>query len=166
MSTIVKHTEVSIPSVHCLHPADLAPFTRKPMFLIIDSDHSTGFKTMPNIFDQPLMCLMSPEEYPSSVQDKSEIGSLFTLFLHTPLLGFCSVSDIGNLDQQKWDECVQKVSVMENRIGQLLLADVTVDRSIKRFMTDDFLYYFIVRFVLCGIILRYHSSFKDEKVYG
>ncbi|KAG1462195.1 hypothetical protein G6F46_003884 [Rhizopus delemar] len=165
MSTIVKHTEVSIPSVHCLHPADLAPFTRKPMFLIIDSDHSTGFKTMPNIFDQPLMCLMSPEEYPSSVQDKSEIGSLFTLFLHTPLLGFCSVSDIGNLDQQKWDECVQKVSVMENRIGQLLLADVTVDRSIKRFMTDDFLYYFIVRFVLCGIILRYHSSFKDEKSF-
>ncbi|ORE07717.1 hypothetical protein BCV72DRAFT_304347 [Rhizopus microsporus var. microsporus] len=158
-----KHTEV--PSVHCLHPADLIPFTRKPLFLIIDSDYSIAFKNMPSIFGQPFMCLMSPTEYPSSVQDKSEIGSLFTLFLHTPLLGFCSVSDIGNLDQQKWDECVQKVSIMEKTIGQLLLADATVDKSVKRFMTDDFLYHFIVRFVLCGFILRYHSSFKDEKSF-
>lgn len=39
-----------------------------------------------------------------------------------------------------------------------------VDKNVKRFMSDDFLYYFIVRFVLCGVFLRYHSSFKDEKV--
>ncbi|CAO3671664.1 unnamed protein product [Rhizopus stolonifer] len=162
MMTMTKSNEVSPPFIHSLHPADLVPYTRKPLFLIVDSDHSTGFRTMTNIFDQPLMCLMSPEEYPSSVQDKSEIGNLFTLFLHTPLLGFCSVADIGNLEQHKWDECVQKISVMEKTIGQLLLADATVDRSIKRFMTDDFLYCFIVRFVLCSIILRYHSSFKDE----
>lgn len=155
---------VSPPSVHCLHPADLVPFTRKPLFLIVDSDHSTEFKHMPNVFDQPVMCLMSPVEYPSSVQDKSEIGSLFTLFLHTPLLGFCSVSDIGNLDQQKWDECVRKIGAMEKAIGDMLLTDPSVDQHVKRFMMDDFLYYFIVRFVLCGIFLRYHSSFKDDKV--
>jgi hypothetical protein len=28
---------------HCLHPADLVPFTRKPLCLIIDSDNSTAF---------------------------------------------------------------------------------------------------------------------------
>ncbi|KAF1806505.1 hypothetical protein FB192DRAFT_1272735 [Mucor lusitanicus] len=156
---------VSPPSVHCLHPADLVPFTRKPLFLIVDSDHSTEFKHMPNVFDQPVMCLMSPVEYPSSVQDKSEIGSLFTLFLHTPLLGFCSVSDIGNLDQQKWDECVRKIGAMEKAIGDMLLTDPSVDQHVKRFMMDDFLYYFIVRFVLCGIFLRYHSSFKDDKSF-
>ncbi|OBZ90635.1 Protein SCAI [Choanephora cucurbitarum] len=153
------------PSVHCLHPADLIPFTRKPLFLIVDSDNSVEFKSMPNVFDQPVMCLMSPVEYPSSVQDKSEIGSLFTLFLHTPLLGFCSVSDIGNLDQSKWDECVRKIAAMEKLIGDLLISDVNVDKNIKRFMSDDFLYCFIVRFVLCGIFLRYHSSFKDEKAF-
>lgn len=156
---------VTTPSVHCLHPADLIPFTRKPLFLIVDSDSSTKFKGMPNVFDQPVMCLMSPTDYPSSVQDKSEIGSLFTLFLHTPLLGFCSVSDIGNLDQQKWDACVKKISDMEKAIGDLLITDPLVDRNVKRFMSDDFLYYFIVRFVLCGIFLRYHSSFKDEKSF-
>lgn len=162
--TDAHHHHISPPSVHCLHPADLVPFTRKPLFLIVDSDHSTEFKHMPNVFDQPVMCLMSPVEYPSSVQDKSEIGSLFTLFLHTPLLGFCSVSDIGNLDQQKWDECVRKISAMEKAIGDALLTDSNVDPHVKRFMMDDFLYYFIVRFVLCGIFLRYHSSFKDDKV--
>ncbi|EPB82152.1 hypothetical protein HMPREF1544_11113 [Mucor circinelloides 1006PhL] len=160
-----SHHHISPPSVHCLHPADLVPFTRKPLFLIVDSDHSTEFKHMPNVFDQPVMCLMSPVEYPSSVQDKSEIGSLFTLFLHTPLLGFCSVSDIGNLDQQKWDECVRKIGAMEKAIGDLLITDSSVDINVKRFMMDDFLYYFIVRFVLCGIFLRYHSSFKDDKSF-
>ncbi|KAI8979535.1 hypothetical protein BDF20DRAFT_870179 [Mycotypha africana] len=153
------------PSAHCLHPADLIPFTRKPLFLIVDSEKSTQFRNMPNVFDQPVMCLMSPVEYPSSVQDKCEIGSLFTLFLHTPVLGFCSISDIGNLDQQKWDECVRKISAMEKTIGDQLLVDSNVDTNIKRFMSDDFLYYFIVRFVLCGIFLRYHSSFKDEKSF-
>ncbi|KAI8647743.1 hypothetical protein BD408DRAFT_407738 [Parasitella parasitica] len=161
----IHHGHIALPSVHCLHPADLIPFTRKPLFLIVDSDHSTEFKGMPNVFDQPVMCLMSPVEYPSSVQDKSEIGSLFTLFLHTPLLGFCSVSDIGNLDQQKWDECVRKIGAMEKAIGDLLITDSNVDKHVKRFMLDDFLYYFIVRFVLCGIFLRYHSSFKDEKSF-
>ncbi|KAI8065378.1 uncharacterized protein B0P05DRAFT_589953 [Gilbertella persicaria] len=166
-STTTQPTEVAAvpPSAHCLHPADLIPFTRKPLFLIVDSDNSIEFKNMPNVFDQPVMCLMSPVEYPSSVQDKSEIGSLFTLFLHTPLLGFCSVSDIGNLDQSKWDECVRKIDAMEKAIGALLISDASVDKNVKRFMFDDFLYYFIVRFVLCGIFLRYHSSFKDEKSF-
>lgn len=127
-----SETIITPPSVHCLHPADLIPFTRKPLFLIVDSDKSTEFRNMPNVFDQPVMCLMSPLEYPSSVQDKSEIGSLFTLFLHTPLLGFCSVSDIGNLDQEKWDECVRKISAMENAIGDLLLTDANVGKVEKK----------------------------------
>ncbi|KAI7888173.1 protein SCAI, partial [Mucor mucedo] len=164
-TTLSTDVSVTTPSVHCLHPADLIPFTRKPLFLIVDSNNSVEFRSMPNVFDQPVMCLMSPINYPSSVQDKSEIGSLFTLFLHTPLLGFCSVSDIGNLDQQKWDSCVQKISIMEKAIGDLLISDATVDKNVKRFMSDDFLFYFIVRFVLCGIFLRYHSSFKDEKSF-
>jgi hypothetical protein len=127
-----SETVIVPPSVHCLHPADLIPFTRKPLFLIVDSDKSTEFRNMTNVFDQPVMCLMSPLEYPSSVQDKSEIGSLFTLFLHTPLLGFCSVSDIGNLDQEKWDECVRKISAMESAIGDLLLTDANVGKLLKK----------------------------------
>ncbi|KAI8335943.1 hypothetical protein BC941DRAFT_354942 [Chlamydoabsidia padenii] len=157
-------TQSTMPA--CLYPADLTPFTRKPLFLIVDSNNSTAYQQMtPTLFDQPLMCLLSPTMYPSSIQDKSEIGSLFTLFLHTPLLAFCSVSDIGNLDQDKWDECIHKVTQLERAIGKSLLDHPDLDNSVKRFMTDDFLWTFIVRFVLCGIILRCHSSFKNEKSY-
>jgi hypothetical protein len=116
----------------CLYPADLIPFTRKPLFLIVDSNNSSAFQQMsPNLFDQPLMCLLSPTMYPSSVQDKSEIGSLFTLFLHTPLLAFCSVSDIGNLDQDKWDACIQKVAQLERAIGKSLLGHPDLGNKIK-----------------------------------
>lgn len=151
-------------SVNVLYPADLIPYTRKPLFLIVDSTHSTVFGQLSSVFEQPLMCLMSPTEYPSSVQDRSEIGSLFTLFLHTPLLGFCSVSDIGNLDQEKWNECVDLISKMEGKIGDILLEDPYVDVHVKRFMSDEFLWAFIVRFTLCSVILRWHTSFKEDKV--
>jgi hypothetical protein len=44
--------------IHCLHPYDLIPFTRKPMFLIIDSTNSTSFKV--------IYCLLRLE-YPDDV---------------------------------------------------------------------------------------------------
>ncbi|ORX49859.1 hypothetical protein DM01DRAFT_1367959 [Hesseltinella vesiculosa] len=150
----------------CLYPADLIPWTRKPLCLIIDSDNSTAFyQAIPNLFDQPVLTLLSPTQYPSTIQEKREIGSLFTLFLHTPLLGFCSVSDIGNLDHEKWDLCVQKVAQLEQTIGQRLLDHPDLHPYIKCFMEDAFLWTFIVRFVMCGVILRCHSSFKHEKSY-
>lgn len=116
-----------VPSTHCLHPADLVPFTRKPLFLIVDSSNSIAFNNILNVFGQPLLILMSPVEYPSSVQDRSEIGSLFTLFLHTPLLGFCLVSDIGDLDTN-WDECVILITDMEQKTGELLLENPEVGK--------------------------------------
>ncbi|KAG2178373.1 hypothetical protein INT44_001525 [Umbelopsis vinacea] len=148
-----------------LYPGDLIPFTRKPMFLIVDSNNSLAFKDMVNVFDQPFMAILSPIEYPSSVQDKSEIGSLFTLFLHAPLLGFCAVSDIGNLEQTVWNQCVVRVNEIEAKITDLLYAHHEIDPSVLRFMQDDFLRSFIVRTVLCTVILRCHLSFKEEKSY-
>lgn len=32
---------------HCLYPGDLYPFTRRPLFLIIDSDNSFVFQHIP-----------------------------------------------------------------------------------------------------------------------
>ncbi|KAF9916205.1 hypothetical protein BX616_004341 [Lobosporangium transversale] len=52
---------------HCLHPGDLLPFTRKPMFLIVDSDNSSAFAEIPRVFNHPFMSLLSPTEYPPSI---------------------------------------------------------------------------------------------------
>ncbi|CAG8655114.1 4261_t:CDS:2, partial [Dentiscutata heterogama] len=36
-------------------------------------------------------------------------------------------------------------------------------KSLKRFLQDDFLRQFLVRFVLCSALLKAHKSFQDEK---
>ena len=50
-----------------LHPGDLYPYTRKPLFLIVDSDNSSAFQHFPNLFGQPVVCLLSPEQVPSNI---------------------------------------------------------------------------------------------------
>ena len=55
---------------NCLYPGDLQPFTRRPTFVVVDSDNSTAFANIPRNFDQPLVVLMSPQEVPSSFRGK------------------------------------------------------------------------------------------------
>ncbi|CAJ0651883.1 12134_t:CDS:10 [Entrophospora sp. SA101] len=122
--------------VSCLHPSDL-------------------------VFNQPFLCLMSPTEYPSSIPDTSQIGSLFTLFLHAPLLGFSFISDIGKISSETWGKCVDLVIEIESKIIELF--NITnLDRPIKRFLQDDFLRQFLVRYVLCYAILKSHTSFEEK----
>ncbi|XP_025117453.1 protein SCAI isoform X4 [Bubalus kerabau] len=54
--------------MHCLHPGDLYPFTRKPLFIIVDSSNSVAYKNFTNLFGQPLVCLLSPTAYPKALQ--------------------------------------------------------------------------------------------------
>lgn len=60
--------------VHTLHPSDLVPFTRKPMFLIVDSNNSIAFKDFPKVFIQPFACFMSPVEFPPSIKGSCEVS--------------------------------------------------------------------------------------------
>ena len=52
----------------CLYPGDLFPFTRRPTFLVVDSDNSSCFSSIPHYFDMPLVVLMSPQDVPDSFQ--------------------------------------------------------------------------------------------------
>ena len=36
-------------------------FTLRPTFLVLDSDNSLAFATLPHYFDMPLVVLMSPQ---------------------------------------------------------------------------------------------------------
>ncbi|XP_032162555.1 protein SCAI isoform X5 [Mustela erminea] len=58
--------------MHCLHPGDLYPFTRKPLFIIVDSSNSVAYKNFTNLFGQPLVCLLSPTAYPKALQACAE----------------------------------------------------------------------------------------------
>lgn len=56
---------------HCLYPGDLYPFTRRPLFVIVDSDNSFVFQHIPRYFGQPLVTLMSPQDTPPAFQGES-----------------------------------------------------------------------------------------------
>ncbi|KAI8847645.1 hypothetical protein BC829DRAFT_395937 [Chytridium lagenaria] len=126
--------------VHCLHPNDLIPFSRKPLFLIVDSTNSVAFKV-----------------------HTTQIGSLFTLFLHSPVKAFSFVSDAVEMSAETWKKCASIIVSLEKLIYDLLEASTTIDKSVKRFLQDDFLRQITIRFVLSSILLQSHSSFKEPK---
>jgi len=154
---------------HCLHPIDLVPFTRKPMFIIIDSNNSTAFKNIPKVFNAPLVSLMSPIEYPGNINDSAHSGGLFTLFLHSPIKAISFISDITEMANEKWNECKTKIKEIENLISELYNAQATptgnLDKSYKRFIQDDFLKQILVRYILCCNVLQFNEQFKEPSHY-
>ncbi|GJJ75156.1 hypothetical protein EMPS_07514 [Entomortierella parvispora] len=147
---------------HCLHPGDLLPFTRKPMFLIVDSNNSVAFADMPRVFNHPYMSLLSPAEYPASIPDTSQVGGLFTLFLHAPLLAFSFISGIAQISPDTWEQCAGLITQAEGKIAELMAA-ASLDKSLRRFLQDEFLRQFMIRFALCHIILKAHVAFTEPK---
>ncbi|KAJ1809980.1 hypothetical protein LPJ75_004289, partial [Coemansia sp. RSA 2598] len=144
--------------VHTLHPADLLPYTRKPFFLIVESSSSGAYKNIPNLFNQPLLCLLSPSSYPIT----SNSGSIYTFFLHSPVTAFCIVSRINAVSKAKWAELQALFDQFEDRVFELLAQHV-VDPNVRKFLFDDFLGQVVVRHVVCCIMLQLHVEFSHPE---
>ncbi|XP_055701430.1 protein SCAI isoform X2 [Phlebotomus papatasi] len=162
---------------HCLYPGDLYPFTRRPMFIIIDSDNSFVFQHIPRYFGQPLVTLMSPQDIPIAFQgkfsqtDMQHHGSLFTLFLHSPLTALCFVCHVGDVPIHHWERCQGYVDrfvteasrlVTRCRIDEIEQGIGYIDSSYVQFFGDDFLRTLILRFVFCDVVLRLHRGFRGR----
>jgi hypothetical protein len=104
------------------------------MMLIVESSNSEAFSSIPVLFGQPLVCLLAPKHLPSTFQDTSRAGGLLTLFLHSPLVAFCYVSSITDVQLSLWQQCQELVTkvmlqiriIVQNskEIGWLLLLAV------------------------------------------
>ncbi len=66
LSMLNSKLKPHVKETNCLYPGDLTAFTRRPTFIVVDSDNSSAFSHIPRHFDQPLVVLMSPQEVPSS----------------------------------------------------------------------------------------------------
>ncbi|KAL3871080.1 hypothetical protein ACJMK2_039100 [Sinanodonta woodiana] len=155
----------TLKEAHCLHPGDLYPYTRKPLFLIIDSDNSSAFQHFPSLFGQPLVCLLSPEQVPATMQDQHTKGNLFTLFLHSPLMAFCYVCNIIDIPITLWDKCQGQVDKFMAEASKLFVRSRSLDHSFMQFIGDDFLRLLMLRFVFCYIVLILHRGFKGPSFY-
>ncbi|XP_075935960.1 protein SCAI [Anarhichas minor] len=151
--------------MHCLHPGDLFPFTRKPLFVIVDSSNSTAYKHFTNLFGQPLVCLLSPTVYPKSVQDQSQRGSLFTLFLYSPLLAFASVCGLTSVQRGLWERAQEFLCKVYRDIGQMITRSRTIDQAFLQFFGDEFLRLLLIRFVFCSAALRLHKLFREAQSF-
>lgn len=56
-------------------------------------------------FGQPLVILMSPQDVPAGFADFQHHGSLFTLFLHSPLTAVCYICNVGDVPIHHWERC-------------------------------------------------------------
>ncbi|OPJ67596.1 protein SCAI isoform B [Patagioenas fasciata monilis] len=184
--------------MHCLHPGDLYPFTRKPLFIIVDSSNSVAYKSgsdpmnrnkkekhmnsrslesnksswrekrfkisknFTNLFGQPLVCLLSPTAYPKALQDQSQRGSLFTLFLNNPLMAFLFVSGLSSMRRGLWEKCQDYLRKINRDIAQLLTHSRSIDQSFLQFFGDEFLRLLLTRFVFCSATMRMHKIFRQE----
>lgn len=161
-----KPTPVTqLKDAHCLYPGDLYPFTRKPFFLIVDSDNSNAFQHIPRYFGQAFLILMSPEEAPPPFHDQQHKGSLFTLFLHCPLTAICLISNIIEVPGQLWDKAQSHVDQFLSEAGSLLVRSRSVDPVFLQFYGDDFLRLLILRFVFSCVIMRSHRLFRVSDLF-
>ncbi|MEQ2312252.1 hypothetical protein AMECASPLE_028964 [Ameca splendens] len=151
--------------MHCLHPGDLFPFTRKPLFIIVDSSNSTAYKNFTNLFGQPLVCLLSPTVYPKSVQDQSQRGSLFTLFLYSPLLAFSSICGLNSVRRGLWERAQEFLRKVFRDIGQMITRSRSIDQAFLQFFGDEFLRLLLIRFVFCSAALRLHKLFRESRSF-
>ncbi|XP_062497315.1 protein SCAI isoform X1 [Pezoporus occidentalis] len=152
----------SYKEMHCLHPGDLYPFTRKPLFIIVDSSNSVAYKNFTNLFGQPLVCLLSPTAYPKALQDQSQRGSLFTLFLNNPLMAFLFVSGLSSMRRGLWEKCQDYLRKINRDIAQLLTHSRSIDQSFLQFFGDEFLRLLLTRFIFCSATMRMHKIFRQE----
>ncbi|MGH0121281.1 UNVERIFIED_CONTAM: hypothetical protein FKN15_073607 [Acipenser sinensis] len=116
-----------------LHPGDLYPFTRKPLFVVVDSSNSVAYKNFTNLFGQPVVCLLSPTVYPKNMQDQSQRGSLFTLFLYNPLMAFLYVCGLSSMRSGLWDKCQEFLRKVNRDLGQL----ISRSRSIGKYQSSE-----------------------------
>ncbi|XP_022687352.1 protein SCAI-like isoform X2 [Varroa jacobsoni] len=146
---------------HCLYPGDLFPFTRKPLFVVVDSDNSYAFENMAvRLFGQPLIVLMSPEETPPVFHDQHHKGSLFTLFLHCPLAAFCFVCHVADIPLSLWERGQAHVSRFTAEASRVLIRSRSIDQAYLALYGDDFLRLLMLRFIFAHVVIKLHRLFK------
>ncbi|KAF3947057.1 hypothetical protein CMV_026757 [Castanea mollissima] len=138
--------------LNCIYPSDFVPFTRRPLFLIIDSDNSEAFKAIVGAEKgEPVAMLLSPSSSsPIAAADSSRhtSGRLFTIFLTAPLQAFClllghSGSDI---DMDLFSKAEKLLSSSLNAWGSALATSNTLNPVWAQTLSDPFLRRILLRY--------------------
>ncbi|KAL3323597.1 hypothetical protein AABB24_037979 [Solanum stoloniferum] len=141
-----------------LYPGDLIPFTRRPLFLIIDSDNSDAFKVLHGAERGEKSALfLSPlrPSFKNPGTDVTQTGSQFTLFLAAPLQAFCQLVGLVSSDKDLdcSDEADGIISTAFAEWEVILCTSTNLDLVWAQVLSDPFLRRLILRFIFCRAVL-------------
>ncbi|CAH2055196.1 unnamed protein product [Thlaspi arvense] len=152
-----------------IYPSDLVPFTRKPLFIIIDSDSSTVFKNICGAEKgEPAALLLSPSHTPPIISadfSRQPSGSLFTIFLTAPVQAFCLLIGISGSDVET-DVVIKAdklLSSFMNEWASTLAASDTLHPVWSQILKDPFLRRLLLRFIFCRAVLALYTPVFSNK---
>ncbi|CAA0831180.1 Protein of unknown function (DUF3550/UPF0682 [Striga hermonthica] len=141
-----------------LFPGDIIPFTRKPLFLIIDSDNSHAFKVLHGAErGEPVALFLSPlrPSFKDPVGVDMAHGSQFTFFLTAPLQAFCQLVDhsLINDDMDMYNTTESILSSAFSKWEEILCTSTDLDIVWAQLLSDPFLRRLLLRFIFCRAVL-------------
>ncbi|OVA02941.1 Protein of unknown function DUF3550/UPF0682 [Macleaya cordata] len=158
---------------NCICPSDLIPFTRRPLFLIIDSDSSQSFKAIHGAeMGEPAAMLLSPTSpspATSAAVDSSRhtSGSQFSMFLTAPLQAFCLLLGFSgsNINMDAYNEADKLLTSSLNEWGLILAKSDTLDPVWAQVLCDPFLRRILLRFIFCRVVLALYAPTFNKKEF-
>ncbi|XP_065187744.1 protein SCAI-like isoform X1 [Sycon ciliatum] len=148
-----------------LYPSDLTVFTRKPLFLIIDSDQTSTFEAVKSPFHQPFVSLLAASRLPEDFSDYQLNGRLLTLFLTCPLTAFCHVCNLVDVTESLWTAACRAMTAAASTILDCLRASSQLDADLCLFLDDFFTRTLVCRFVFCQVVFRHHYAFPSTQYW-
>ncbi|KAI3511238.1 hypothetical protein L1887_18386 [Cichorium endivia] len=157
-----------------IYPSDLLPFTRRPLFLIIDSDNSKAFQTINRgQKGEPLAILLSPTSsyatHNNTMDPRTPNGSQFTSFLTSPLQSLIILLGISGPDIQmeKLNKAQTVLSSCLDKWGEMLASfdTETLHPVWGRVLGDPFLRRLLLRFIFCRAVLSLFAPISGKKEY-
>ncbi|KAL0410889.1 UNVERIFIED_CONTAM: protein SCAI [Sesamum latifolium] len=140
--------------MNCIYPSDLLPFTRRPLFVVIDSESSKAFKAMSGAEKgETVALLLSPATslpLPAVESCRLPSGSLFTSFLTAPLQSFILLLGFTGSDIEKdlYSKAENLLQSSLNKLGSSLAAADNLDPVWAQILPDPFLRRLLLRNLL------------------
>ncbi|CAN0878407.1 Protein SCAI [Linum grandiflorum] len=165
-----------------LYPGDIIPFTRKPLFMIVDSGDSHAFKAAACLFKY-IKCLLSPEfqvlhgaergepvalmlsplrslfKNSSATRTLIHNGSQFTFFLTSPLQAFCQMVGLNtsDIDTDEYNSAEEILATAFSELEVILCTSRNLDIVWAQVVLDPFMRRIILRFILCRAVMLFFS---------
>ncbi|XP_050291233.1 uncharacterized protein LOC126732431 [Quercus robur] len=154
-----------------LYPGDIIPFTRRPLFLIIDSDNSHAFKVLHGAERGEAAALLLSPMRPAfknlSYVDISKNGSQFTFFLTAPLPAFCQMVGLhsSDINADVYNDAENILSTAFSEWEVILCTSTSVNIVWAQVLNDPFIRRLILRFIFCRSVLSFFCLPEDSDQY-